>query len=272
MQFVHLSIGEMAIRRESLVSVPRTAAKKDAESLMKKHDFDVVPVCEDNSAPIISCWERGPDSGVITRKAIRVEDLILASTPADHALEHMLRRRRKFFFVRTHMKVTGLVTISDFNDNPFRISLFSRVSILETLLSKLIEKRLTADEITAKIDGGQRDILAEDKEKGFNHTPIHYLYMRDLLGLCVEKGLYRELGFASRSSFKKMNSLNNLRNQAAHTNRSILHSYDDVEQLTERLFKLDDLSFRVRAVLYHECDIPLFEEAAASSPNSDGPE
>ncbi|WP_322773859.1 hypothetical protein [Synechococcus sp. CBW1107] len=251
----------MAIRRESLVSVPRKSAKQDAESLMAKHDFDVVPVCDDSSDLIINFWKREPDPGKIIRKAIRIEDLILASTPADHVLEHMLKRQRKFFFVRTHMKVTGLVTVSDFNDNPFRISLFSRVAILETLLCKLIEKRLATEQIVQRIKGRQLNFMHADKAKGFNHTPIHYLYLSDLLSLCLEKGIHRELGFASRSSFEKMNSLNDLRNQAAHTNRSILHDYVDVQQLTDRLFKLDDLSFRVRAVLHHECDIPLFEEA-----------
>lgn len=260
MQFTHLSIGDMGIRRESLVTLPRTAGRQDAESLMDEHDFDVLPICDGSNDPIIRFWKREKESGKVSRKVIQVEDMILATTPADHALGYMLKRRKRFFFVRTYMKVTGLVTISDFNDNPFRISIFSRVAILESLLCRLVENRLSTDQIVSRIKGKELDLMQEDQEKGFNHAPSHYLYLCDLLNLCAATGVYKELGFTSRSKFEAMNSLNDLRNQAAHISRSILHSYDDAERLIERLTRLDDLSFRIRAVLHHEGDTPLFEE------------
>ena len=237
----------LAVPRDVITMASAGGDAGAAQTIMDAHDFDVLPVATDRPGGLIaSYWYRRERSGLPTCFPVLAEDMLPGQTPIEVALGVILRSDKPIVFIRDRLRVTGLLGLSDFNGNAFRVYVFSQVVMLEMLLSRFVEHKLGNDIVEQQISQPGREQLQKDKDQGLNYSPCHYLYFKDLLNLCSEHRLYVDLGYPSKSQFEKLNSVNLLRNSAAHSTKTLIRNRSEAEKLLERLRKVDDLSFRIR--------------------------
>jgi len=247
---IDLSALEIAVRRDQLFLLPPACSVDDAKREMDARDFDVIPIAPPSGQSITSYWKRGNSGGQPRKIAVSSKDMIVESSSAEYALERLLSNdNRSFLFVRNRSMVTGMLTLSDFNSTAFRIHVFAEVATAETLLSRFVQQRLDDGEINEVIlDRDQEQRLKKDKLSGLNYQLCHYMYLKDMINLIASnKSLYSAIGFASRSQFEKFNSINDLRNRAAHASKSLIYDRQDAKSVLGRLEKAEELCFRLRA-------------------------
>ena len=131
-----------------MLAVPREVfeiARKDddasaAEELMDANDFDVLPIATEHREGLIaSYWYRQERTCIPKCFRVLAEDMLPGQTPIEGALDSILRSEKPFAFIRDQLRITGLLNLSDFNGNAFRVYVFSQVVMLETLLSRFVE-------------------------------------------------------------------------------------------------------------------------------------
>ena len=245
--YLALNAQMLAIPRELITMADQDAGASAAQEIMASHDFDVLPVAVDCPGSLItSYWYRQQQDAAPSCFPVRAEDMLPGQTPIEVALDFILRSEKPFVFIRDMLRVTGLLGLSDFNGNAFRVYVFSQVVMLETLLSHFVEVRLGRDVVEDQIGMQGREQLERDKAQGLNYSPCHYLYFKDLLKLCADHQLYADLGYPSKKQFEKLGSVNQLRNSAAHPTKTLISDRSQAEKILERLRKVDDLSFRIR--------------------------
>ena len=80
---------------------------------------------------------------ILRRRVIGPEDIITDSTPLDKVIS--LLRLREFYFVMKMNLIQKIVTVADINRLAVRVYIFSMISRLETLMSKIIGNKFKDD-------------------------------------------------------------------------------------------------------------------------------
>ena len=245
--YLPLNAQMLAVPREVIRMAGTDVDAQAAQAIMAAHDFDVLPVANEHPGGLIATyWYRQARADRPQCFPVLAEDMLPGQTPIEVALDVILRADKPFVFIRDRLRVTGLLGLSDFNGNAFRVYVFSQVVMLETLLSRFVEYKLGHAVVEGQIGDKGLDQLHRDRNQGLNYSPCHYLYFKDLLNLCAEHRLYDDLGYPSKSQFEKLNSVNLLRNGAAHSTKTLISNRSQAEKILDRLRKVDDLSFRIR--------------------------
>ena len=245
--YLPLNAQMLAVPREVIKMASDGDDVSAAGAIMATNDFDVLPVASDHAGSLIATyWYRQQRDVPPKCFPVLAEDMLPGQTPIEVALDFILRSEKPFVFIRDRLRVSGLLGLSDFNGNAFRIYVFSQVVMLETLLSRFVEHMLGNEVVERQIGEYGREQLKNDQSQGLNYSPCHYLYFKDLLKLCAEHQLYSQLGYPSRKQFEKLGSVNVLRNCAAHPAKTLIRGRPQAEKILERLRKVDDLSFRIR--------------------------
>jgi len=220
------------------------------------------------------------------KKEILYEDLISAKTPAIDLIEKFACKDRKFFFLTYENQIGGLITSSDLNTHQMKLAIFALVAELETRLGRFVSKYISNEEIEnflrkkvteryidGELSGINRDVVEflqsknisdveieiffskkekpiaiyeKDKLKGVERDIIEYVYLRDLISFVAEKELFKKLGYISKTNFKNLNTLNDLRNDVAHPVNSLVTEDKPVSKLWERIGIMQDALFRLR--------------------------
>lgn len=141
--YLSLNAQMLAVPREVITMAEQDSGVSEAQEIMSAHDFDVLPVAADCPGNLITrYWYRQKQDAAPTCFPVRAEDMLPGQTPIEVALDFILRSEKPFVFIRDMLRVTGLLGLSDFNGNAFRVYVFSQVVMLETLLSHFVEVRL----------------------------------------------------------------------------------------------------------------------------------
>lgn len=251
--YLQLNAQMLAVPREMMKMAYTSCDINAAQELMDENDFNVLPVATDHpEGLIVKYWYRQERTDIPECIQVLGEDMLPGHTPIEEALDSILRSKKPFKFIRDRLRVTGLLNLSDFNGNTFRIYAFSQVVMLETLLSRYLEHKLGCEVVERQIGEKGIEQLLSDKRKGLNYSPCHYLYFKDLLQLCAKYRLYQFFGYETKSQFKALNSLNFLRNDAAHPSKTLIGDRSQAQKILERLRMVDDLSFRIRGAALPE--------------------
>ncbi len=245
--YLPLNAQMLAVPREVIRMAGTDGDAFAAQKIMATNDFDVLPVATDHPGGLIaSYWYRQQRGVLPTCFPVLAEDMLPGQTPIEVALDFILRSEKPFVFIHDMLRVTGMLGLSDFNGNAFRVYVFSQVVMLETLLSRFVEHQLGHAVVEQQIGEEGLKQLRSDQDQGLNYSPCHYLYFRDLLKLCSKHHLYENLGYPSKKQFEKLGSVNELRNCAAHPTKTLISDRSQAAQILQRLRKVDDLSFRIR--------------------------
>ena len=190
--YLSLNAQMLALPRKIMKMAPPGCDVDVAQEIMDDHDFNVVPVAADHpEGSIVQYWYRQEQTDFPECFRVLAEDMLPGQTPIEGALDFILRSEKPFVFIRDRLRVTGLLNLSDFNGNPFRVYVFSQVVMLETLLSRFVEQELGSEVVEGQIGEKGMDQLRSDKKQGLNYSPCHYLYLRTCCNCAQNIGYMR---------------------------------------------------------------------------------
>jgi hypothetical protein len=149
----------------------------------------------------------------------------------------------------------GLITISDLNRHPFRVTLYDLLGELEGELARLIERHFNDpwDWLGRLDEQHQIQLLGYwefAKRQNIDIGPVAALTLTQMLHILARtKELWQRLGYESRSSFDGASSdVPSLRNKVMHPVRPLVLRTADVAELRESLGHVIDLAVRARSV------------------------
>lgn len=253
---VEVDAAMIGIGRSRWVGIkPEEASTQKAIAMMKQGRFDVLPIDPGDSYPIYDyfstsqphCWI----TETVKKHSLNHSDVISAQTPIIDLIEKLVREHRSFFFLTYANKIAGLVSLVNLNSREVRVYLYSLICEFETRLIRLLKKsQLSEDLILAEMKPSAKDSYHQDKDSGYDNEITEYLYLSDLLEIIRKNDLYKTMGYSGTNQFKKLNSLNELRNQIMHPQRSLVNNEASLQQLWHRIDRLQDVLFRLRQLQF----------------------
>jgi hypothetical protein len=246
-------VGVSRIRWEALETAQATP--EHAADVMRRNHFDVLPIVDGATVREYFCTAVWGDYSQIRRQRIERQDIIPHQTHIRDVVRGLAMEERPFYFLSYEHHIVGLLSVANLNCRQMKIYLFSLLSELEIRLGAFITKQVPDEAELRKLtlDSGKEKYSAvkvrfdADRANGLDAPLVEYLYLADLLTISAQRGLFAELGFASRSTFEKqINPLNDLRNGVAHPNRSLITSADSVKKLWRDIDLIEELLFRLR--------------------------
>lgn len=254
---VEVDAAMIGIGRSRWVSIkPEDESVTKAIALMKQGRFDVLPIDPGDSYPIYDYFSTDqphywtPET--VKKQSLKHSDVLSAQTPIIDVLEKLVRDHRSFFFLSHADKIVGLVSFVNLNSREVRVYLYSMICEFETRLVRLLKKNPLSEEwILSEMKESAKKSYYQDQAAGYDNDITEYLYLSDLLEIIRKSELYKTMGYTGTNQFKKLNSLNELRNQIMHPQRSLVNNEASLHQLWERIDRLQDVLFRLRQLQFN---------------------
>jgi len=255
---VKITAASVGISRErwTYVKEEDINANKQLE-LMENNRYDQLPIMPTNGIVTEYFKTLTPnDYTTIIRKTINYEDVIPLDTNIKDIIEKFASNRRTFYFLTFHKNISGLITLGNLNCKQVQIYLFSLICELERELGNFLNSCKTNKQIENWINhkANKNDpnnkyqlILKNYKELSeldLENQLTEHFFLVDFFNIILDLKLYEKLLF-SKSKWKGLNSINELRKKIAHPTRSLLDINTDIIQLNKWINKIDDLTFRL---------------------------
>jgi len=226
---------------------------------MSKNRFDILPIDNDKNSLIKEYFKTNTlnDFTIVNRHSIHFYDTIPLDTDIQTVIDKFHSESRIFYFLTQQNIIKGLITIGNLNCKQVQIFIFSKICDLERLLGEFINSKLNSTEIRKWIKGKMNPDIPDDKyynilsaydnlvNLGLENKITEYFFFVDFFNLIREKELCKDLGY-SKTKWDNFNSINQIRNRIAHPIKSLLDSKNDVNKLSERLSKIDELLFKLK--------------------------
>lgn len=137
-----------------------------------------------------------------------------------------------------------IITAADLNKRAAKEMMFSVIADLENGFAEIIENRYP-DSQSLFSEVSPRTIGRWTKA-GVGDIQMHiteYMTLSDMKRIIAkDEELYSQLGFSSRNKFDDhMSGIIELRNRVMHANRTVIETRDDVDQLRDRLERIEEL-------------------------------
>lgn len=224
---------------------------------MKENRFDHLPILSVNG--VVKEFFKTNESNNfqdIIRVSIGFDDLIPLETSIKDVIEKFAATGRTFYFLTFHRDISGLITLANLNCKQVQIYIFSLICELERELGNFLNKYLSNQCVKKWLESKENknesrnkfelmlDKYKELTELDLDHQLTELFFFVDFFNIIKEKKLYNELNF-TRREWKELNSINELRIRVAHPTRSLLDKENNINQLKQRLDKMEDLTFRL---------------------------
>ena len=121
-----------------------------------------------------------------------------------------------------------------------KITEFITNNIETKVLEDYIFRKSEENEKLKKVIEHYKNLVQLDLENNL----IEHLYLSDFFNIISDFEIHTKLDF-SKSAWKDLSSINNLRHQIAHPTRSLLDNENTVERLWKRINKAEDIIFRI---------------------------
>lgn len=234
----------------------------NARKVMAKRRFDVLPIVSDSGIKEYFQTDNWNDYSSISRKKITNQDTINFKTPLRGLIHGFASKSRLFFFLADETEVVGLVSIVHLNSRQVKVYLFNLLSELEIRLSRFLSSKVTEMELLemqlGNINEGNdnknsyeesKRHYEEDLKSGVESSFIEYLYLSHFIKIAAKKNLHSTLGYSSKKEFNsELGSLNDLRNQVVHPNRSIIIDSHSVERLWKQITRIEKALSKLRSI------------------------
>lgn len=137
-----------------------------------------------------------------------------------------------------------IITPADLNKRAAKEMMFSVIADLENTFAKIIEERHPDSQ--SLFSNVRPRTIGRWKKAGLGDIQMHiteYMTLSEMQKVIAkDEGLYSQLGFDSRNKFDShMSGIIDLRNRVMHANRTVIEKRDDVQQLKERLERVEEL-------------------------------
>jgi len=224
-----------AVNAGSRVQGFKGSEGQDADSvraMMREHAFDVLPV-ESLEGRFIGYW-RTTSWGDFSTVGRHDDDgpRIYFRTPVAAVIER-LSRETPFLFLEEHADVVGLITIANLNCAPIRVFVYGLIASVEMALAKILGahdglhdrlKRSSNDQIKKLLQEHE-----ENREAGFDLSLSDHLYTRQLFYYANDLDACELPDWVRDNS--ELERLIDIRNRVAHPNRTLVTSFDDLDDL-----------------------------------------
>jgi hypothetical protein len=244
----------IAVRMDVALSVNPEDLALQAAARLSAHHYDQAPVLQDG-VPIGFVLTRrlnelGDGASAVQAMApLRPGNVVSADAPVGEILDWIIEPG--LLFVLDGRRITGFVTVSDFNKQPARAYFYLLMTSLETGLSHLVRARfgahqesaleLLSDDARAVVIGRFEAAQADNTEADV----VAYLDFSHLLRVIGrDEQLRRALGVRSRNEWdQSVGRLPDLRNLVMHPVRDLVTSklrlieLQEVEQLAHNLLQ-----------------------------------
>lgn len=243
----------IAVPMRLAVSVRPDMTVGEALEMLEGRGYDQAPILDEGQVAgyVLTEELRIADRNALVRDVgadIRVGRIVSADAPIGEALDWVLAPG--LLFILEGRRITGFVTVSDFNKQPARTYLYLLVASLEIALADLVRRRYPDSQQTAidRLTKPDREQVMSryqaDRALDIESDLVAYLDFSQLLTtIAKDKSLRQVLGYASRASWKdETGAIVKLRNDVMHPVRNLVLSRDG-------LHRVRDLEVRARRVL-----------------------
>lgn len=153
-----------------------------------------------------------------------------------------------FLFVVKNKHLEGIITRSDVNSRPFRTLFYIVLSELESLLVKLIQKRLPCEKHLHLLSKERaKDVLYyywKAKAANAEISIEQHLSFSDIFHLILkskDKIIWRLLGCTNRKQVAELKSLVKLRNRVMHSAQSLYDKENPIRNTSQQYKKIWEL-------------------------------
>lgn len=257
--------GQVRITAASVgISKLRWAAVKEDKielnehiQLMKNNRFDHLPI-EPIRGTITEFFKTVEPNKYdkIERHKINYDDVIPLETTIRDVIDKFANQNRTFFFLRYQRNISGIITLGNLNCKQVQVYIFSLVCELERELGEFLNSKLSNQKIKEWIKGKIDDNNPNDKyklilnnyesllEHDLENQLTEHFFLVDFFTIITDKNLFGELNY-SKSEWKKLNSINELRKRIAHPTRTLIDNENNILKLQKRINKIEDLTYRL---------------------------
>jgi hypothetical protein len=255
---VKITAASVGISKQRWTSIKEVEIRSDNYiQIMKSNRFDHLPIIA-VSGDVYEYFktEEINNYDKINRHKIIYEDIIPLDTNIRDVINKFSSTQRTFYFLSFQKRITGLITLGNLNCRQVQVYIFSLICDLERALGDIINTNLTSNEIENYVRGKINSENKEDRYKKMlenykqlvsldleNKMTEHFFFI-DFFNLITDIKLYEKLGF-SKPKWKEQSSINEIRLRVAHPTRSLLDKENDIQKLSIRLDKIEDLLFRL---------------------------
>jgi hypothetical protein len=224
--------------------------------LMRDNRYDILPIVSDQGIREFFKTEVPNQYDKILRELITYKDVLPLNTAIRDVIKGFVAENRTFYFLTYHSSINGLITLGNLNCRQVQVYIFGIICELERKLSIFINDNLTNNqlenfmlEISATNEKMKKtwDNYQRLVQFDLENRLVEHLFLIDLFSIIEYFGIYLELGY-SKTQWKGLTSINDLRHLVAHPTRSLLNKDNDVNTLWKRIGKIEDLTFRLNQI------------------------
>ena len=249
---VTITAASVGVSCQRWIGVPESEiSTTNYQQIMENRRFDVLPIIP-KAGETVEYFKTDVSNQYanISRHSITDNDKVPLDTNISDIIHKMVAEERMFYFLTYNNEVTGLITEANLNCRQVQVFLFSKICAIERTLARLVNYHMSNEELEelleTKASGSDkfkiilynyRQLIKLDLENNITE----HLYLIDFFNIICKKELYQQLGFR-RSQWKDFDDLNVLRNLIAHPTCSLLDASNNMEVLSRRLNKIDELT------------------------------
>lgn len=255
---VRITAASIGISRLRWISVKEDEIKTNRHlELMKKNRFDQLPI-ESNAGTVTEFFKTLEPNKYdkLVRLKINYNDIIPLETNIRDVIDKFASQERTFFFLRYQKNISGLITLGNLNCKQVQVYIFSLICELERELGDFLNSKLTNQQIKDWIQNKIDPNNSQDKYKlildNYNNLTeldlenqlTEHFFLVDFFNIINDKNLFSELNY-SKSEWKDLRNINDLRNRIAHPTRSLIDNENKIDKLQRLISKIEDLTFRL---------------------------
>ena len=255
---VRITAASIGISRSRWISVKEDEIMTNKHlDLMKKNRFDQLPI-ESNAGTVTEYFKTSAPNNYekIIKSEIKYYDIIPLETNIRDVIDRFANQERTFFFLRYQKNISGLITLGNLNCKQVQVYIFSLICELERELGDFLNSKLTNQQIKDWIQNKIDPNNSQDKYKlildNYNNLTkldlenqlTEHFFLVDFFNIINDKNLFSELNY-SKSDWKDLRNINDLRNRIAHPTRSLIDNENKIDKLQRLISKIEDLTFRL---------------------------
>lgn len=227
------------------------------QSLMRENRFDILPIISNNTANEFFKTIEANIFEKIQRQKIDYRDVLPLDTSIREIIKGFVVEERSFYFLKYQSKISGLITLGNLNCRQVQVYIFGLICELERKLGNFIDENLdkkqVEDFICEKSNSNEKlkeiwEHYQSLVEIDLENNLLEHLFLIDFFSIIGHFKLNKKLNY-SKTSWKELSSINELRHQIAHPTRSLLDKKNTVDRLWKRICRVEELTFRINQIL-----------------------
>jgi hypothetical protein len=212
-----------------------------AEAILRARGFDQAPVVDGNQ--VIGTVRRVSLSDLPTVRdayqRLQPSELVSADAPVSNLLEWL--PTTPCLYVLDGRRITGFVVEADLNKQPARVYFYLLIATLELALAQRLRVWMEADEsrliraMGARMADSVEQRRAEARAGDSDTDLVAYMTFSEIVRVVGKTAVLREeLGYPTRTKWKEVEALIELRNAVMHPTRDLVGRECSLETLAAR--------------------------------------